>query len=40
MKLDRASAPTLDARGLRVALVAARFNDVIVGEMLASARAA
>jgi 6,7-dimethyl-8-ribityllumazine synthase len=40
MKLDRSSAPTLDARGLRVALVAARFNDVIVGEILASARAA
>jgi 6,7-dimethyl-8-ribityllumazine synthase len=34
------SMPTLDARGLRVALVAARFNDFIVASLVKGARAA
>lgn len=34
------AAPALDARGVRVAVVAARFNDVIVAQLLAGARAA
>ena len=33
-------APTLDARSLRVAVVCARFNDVIVSQLLDGARAA
>ena len=32
--------PALDARGLRVAVVSARFNDVIVAQLLDGARAA
>jgi 6,7-dimethyl-8-ribityllumazine synthase len=32
--------PALDARGLRVAVVSARFNDVIVAQLLEGARAA
>ena len=34
------STPTLEARGLRVALVAARFNDFIVASLVKGARAA
>lgn len=34
------STPTLDARGLRVALVASRFNDFIVASLVKGARAA
>jgi len=34
------AAPAFDARGVRVAVVAARFNDMIVAQLLAGARAA
>jgi len=45
MKIDAPTtllgqAPTLDARSLRVAIVCARFNDVIVSQLLEGARAA
>lgn len=34
------SPPALDARGVRIAVVSARFNDVIVAQLLEGARAA
>lgn len=44
MKIDSiansAALPTLDARGASVAIVCARFNDFIVDQLLAGARAA